>query len=118
MVSYNRMQRVIQHSRFHKLGYIASRMNFDFSAVYLIYEPRNHEVIYIGETNSLYNRISEHIHGKGRYSLILKIRTRPEMPQNIREYSIKYISVDGFRERKFSENVLLGVYEPMLNYTR
>ena len=118
MVDYNRLQRVIGHSGFHKLGYIASRVTFDFSAVYLIYEPRKHDVIYIGETNSLYNRITEHIKGIGRYSLLLKIRRRHEMPQNLKEYSIKYIVVDDFRERKFNENVLLGVYEPMLNYTR
>ena len=112
------MQRVIEHSRFHKLDYITHRIGFDFSAVYLIYDPHGRDVIYIGETNSLYNRITEHVKGIGRYSLILKIRRRPELPQKISEYKIKYIVVDDFRERKFSENLLLGIYKPMLNYTR
>ena len=118
MVDYNRLQRVITHSRFHKLDYIIHRMNFDFSAVYLIYDPKGNEVIYIGETNSLYSRITEHVKGLGRYSLVLKIKRRPEMSQKIEDYKIKYITVEDFRERKFSENLLLGIYKPMLNYTR
>ena len=96
----------------------SNRMNFDFSAVYLIYDPKGNEVIYIGETNSLYSRITEHVKGLGRYSLVLKIKRRPEMSQKIEDYKIKYITVEDFRERKFSENLLLGIYKPKLNYTR
>ena len=118
MINYSRMQRVIEHSRAHKLGYISHRVGFDLSAVYLIYHPKTHEVIYIGETNSLYNRVNEHIKGIGRSSLRLKVRKRPELPQLILEYGIKYIAVDDYRERKFSEDILLGIYRPMLNYTR
>lgn len=118
MVSYTRMRLIIEHSRFHTLRYVASNVRFDFPAVYLIYSSGGGHLFYIGNTNSLKSRTEEHMLGIGRGNFCNKIKRRPELSQNIGSYKIKYIRIDDYRERHFSECELLGVYRPPLNFTR
>ena len=115
MTDYKRMQKVIEKTRFHLLSYVASRPTFDFPAVYLIYNPSKN-VVYIGQTKTLYERANEHLKGNDRYAVSRKIKRFPKMSQKIEKYYIKYIRIDDYRERCFSECILLGVHQPILNY--
>lgn len=117
MVDYNRMRMIIEKTKFHTLNYVAKNTRFEFPAVYLIYSV-DERLLYIGNTNSLKNRMEEHLHGIGRNNFCSKIKRRPEMLQDIGKYKIKYIRVDDFRERNFNECCLLAVYEPSLNFRR
>lgn len=118
MVNYDRMSLIIQKTKFHTLNYIAKNKKFDFPAVYLIYSPNTHDLFYIGNTNSLKGRIEEHMFGIGNGNLCSKIKRRSGIPQNISDFKLKYIRIDDYRERQFSECMLLGTYTPMLNFTR
>lgn len=118
MINYDRMRLIIQKTRFHTLNHVAKNERFDFPAVYLIYSPNRCDLFYIGATNSLKSRIEEHVFGIGIGNLCSKIKRRSEMPQDVSDYKLKYIRIDDYRERQFSECLLLGTYAPMLNFTR
>lgn len=119
MVNYIRLQKVIANSKAHKISYITSNNRFDFPVVYLIYTPNSDsKPVYIGETNSFYSRMQEHLMGIGLYNIHNKIKRRSKLPQKIESYMVRYIRIDDTRERRFSECVLLGVYEPQLNFVR
>lgn len=118
MVNYTRMRLIIQETGFHPLDHVAKNVRFDFPAVYLIYSPDKSKLCYIGTTNSLNGRIEEHMIGIGTDNLCNKIKRRSGMSQDIHDYKLKYIRINNYRDRRFSECMLLGVYEPPLNFTR
>ncbi len=118
MVDYTRMRSIIDKTKFHTLSHVAKNDRFDFPAVYLIYSTNGNNLFYIGNTNSLKGRIEEHMIGIGTGCFCSKIKRRSELSQNIHNYKLKYIRIDDYRERHFSECLLLGVYEPPLNFTR
>lgn len=115
LVTYTRIQKIIESSRSHKIGYISGNPNFDFPAVYLVSDSQS--IIYVGETNSLYHRMGEHEHGIGTYSLLRKIR-KYGLSSDVARCRIKYIKVEDFRDRKFTEDLLKWMYKPVLNYQR
>ncbi len=118
MTDYNRMSKIIEKTKFHTLKYVAKNDRFDFPGVYLIYSTNGDNLLYIGNTNSLKSRMEEHMMGIGTGNFCSKIKRRPELSQNIGNYKLRYIRIDNFRERHFSECCLIGVYEPPLNFTR
>ncbi len=117
MVSWYRILKIIENSRYHLISYIANNENFDFGGVYLIYDPKK-QLQYIGRTNSLHKRCQEHLHGIATGNLSSKIKRRPKLSQKIEWYRVKYIAVNDYRERCFTECNLLSVYKPPLNFTR
>ena len=117
LADYDKMIQIIQHSKSHSLSYVADNENFDFAAVYLIYDPTE-RLQYIGHTGSLHKRMQEHVYGIGAGNLCSKIKRRRTISQEVREYKVKYIKFDDYRERCFSECELLGAYRPPLNFTR
>ena len=117
MVNYEKISGIIEHSKFHLISYIAKNSNFSFPAIYLIYGPLLN-LQYIGQTNCLHSRMEEHLCNIGYGNLCSKVKRRPQMSQRIEQYRVKYIKIENFRERCFSEACLLGIYEPPLNFTR
>jgi len=115
LVSYARIQKTIESSRPHTIGYVSGNPNFDFPAVYLVSDSKS--TIYVGETNSLYHRMGEHKDGVGNYSLLRKMRKYGLSP-DVSGCRIKYTKVEDFRERKFTEDLLKWMYRPVLNYRR
>ncbi len=55
---------------------------------------------------------------EGFHTVLVTKSTREKFYKRYNSFIDEYIVVDDFRERKFNENLLLGIYKPMLNYSR
>jgi len=117
LISWDRIQKIIEFSKPHLISYVANRETFSIPAVYLIHDTSK-QLQYIGHTNSLQHRCQEHLLGIGAGNLCSKVKRRPTLPQKVEWYRIKYIKIPDYRDRCFTECMLLGSYRPPLNFTR
>lgn len=85
-----------------------------FAGVYILSRPDNEDIVYVGESGNIPDRMSQHI-GGGNSTLKNKLEHRPSYPQNPSRYKIQYRRMANDRERLIFENYVRSILKPEFN---
>jgi hypothetical protein len=96
---------------------LSHRTSHDLPGVYAISDPADRSILYVGrtKTKSIAGRIADHKHIDTNSDLRGMLRRRPELPQDIDSYRVRYVVLDDDRERVFFEHFAIGAVAPDLN---
>ena len=86
--------------------------NKSFSGVYAISDRYDNEIIYVGESSQVKDRLYHHIHGTNNSDLKQKTGLSSE---ELKWYKVRYRQLKDDRKRKMFESYVIGVLEPILN---
>lgn len=82
-----------------------------FAAVYAISSSTDDEIIYVGQTLDIVNRMNEHVSGNSSFGKKIKI-TKKEF----KWYRIKYRRMADERQRRLFESYVIGTLKPKFNF--
>ncbi len=86
-----------------------------FAGVYILSRPDTGEIIYVGESGNIPERMSQHINGNGNSTLKNKIQHHPSYPQNALKYRIQYRRMVDDQQRLVFEDYVRAILNPPLN---
>jgi len=96
---------------------IKERSKLNFGCVYLITDPKDEKVLYVGKTNYFSKRVKDHLTCDNVSDLNIKVRYHSLSYGRIDYYRIRYLPVGSIRMRGFLEHFVIGVLRPPLNRT-
>ena len=86
-----------------------------FAGVYILRRPDTGEVVYVGESGNIPERMSQHINGNGDSTLKNKLQHHPTYPQNALKYRIQYRRMVNDQQRLVFEDYVRSILNPTLN---
>ncbi len=85
-----------------------------FAGVYVLSRPDNGDIVYVGQSENIPDRMSQHISG-GNSTLKNRLEHHPSYPQNPSRYKIQYRRMVNEKERLVFEDYVRSILKPEFN---
>ncbi|MCH7561909.1 MAG: GIY-YIG nuclease family protein [Thaumarchaeota archaeon] len=85
------------------------------AGVYILSRPDNGDVVYVGKSENIPERMSQHINGNGDSTLKNNLEHHPSYQQNASKYRIQYRRMANDKERLVFEDYVRSVIKPEFN---